>query len=503
MQPIVSSLDPIPDLPAAFRRFCKLPGCLLLDSSMQIATRNQQLLGRYSFLMADPFEWIEVPVGSTDPLTKIRDLLRRFQTERLPELPPMQGGLAGMLSYDLNRSFESIRPQGIDQFQIPALVMGCYDLVVAWDHQQQQAWVISTGFPELEPSLRLKRAEYRIAEAKQWLRDSTSPENSAAHGFHQTISNPTIAEDLLLISQRRYPVSNLAGLTSNFSREQYLQTIQKCIDYIRAGDVFQINLAQQLLYPANVHASDLYLNIRRHNPAPFSGYFDTSRIANESNQGNSAFQIISASPERLVAARDRKVETRPIKGTRRRTGNPMVDIYHQQALLGSIKDRAENTMIVDLMRNDFSRFCTDDSIEVMQLCELEKYQSVLHLVSAVEGRMSDIADLVDLIEGVFPGGSITGAPKCRAMEIIAELEPNVRGPYCGSLGYLGFNGDADLNILIRTITAKDGWWQIPVGGGIVSQSNPAVEYEETWIKAASMLQAISAPQAELNPVVLT
>lgn len=459
---------------------------------MQIDTSDQRPLGRYSFLMADPFDWIEIPVGSVAPLARIRELLQRFTMPRLPELPPMQGGLAGILCYDLNRSFESICPSGVDSFQIPAIVMGCYDVLIAWDHQQQQAWIISTGFPEIEPDSRLRRARQRIEEVQQWLSDNCELHNRFDGNNHICSSWNGITPDPRPLQQVRYPIKNFPGLTSNFSDQQYLQAIQTCIDYVHAGDVFQINLAQQLLFPANCHASQLYEQIRFHNPAPFSGYFDTRLMATENRGGSSAFQIISASPERFVAVRNRVVETRPIKGTRRRTQNPMVDLYHQQALLSSIKDRAENTMIVDLMRNDFSRCCTDDSIVVTQLCELEKYKSVMHLVSAVQGELSEGADLVDLIEAVFPGGSITGAPKCRAMEIIAELEPNVRGPYCGALGYLGFNGDADLNILIRTITAKDGWWQIPVGGGIVSQSNPATEYEETWIKAASLLRAISS-----------
>ena len=169
----------------------------------------------------------------------------------------------------------------------------------------------------------------------------------------------------------------------------------------------------------------------------------------------------------------------------------MVDLQAKEELLSSVKDLAENTMIVDLMRNDLSRVCEDDSIRVTQLCELEEYQSVLHLVSAVEGRLKKDNDLVDLLKVVFPGGSITGAPKIRAMEIIAELEPTARGPYCGALGYLGFDGSADLSILIRTITASQGWWQIPVGGGIVSQSDPEKEYAETWTKAAGMLRAVT------------
>ena len=202
------------------------------------------------------------------------------------------------------------------------------------------------------------------------------------------------------------------------------------------------------------------------------------------------FQILSASPERFLRVSDRHVETRPIKGTRPRSGDADVDRAAEAELLASEKDRAENVMIVDLLRNDLSRVCEPDSVHVSQLCGLEAYRHVLHLVSAVCGRLGENCSPIDLLRAAFPGGSVTGAPKVRAMEIIAELEPTARGPYCGSLGYLGFDGSLDLNILIRTITAGRGWWQFPVGGGVVAQSTPEQEYAETWHKAEGLLRAL-------------
>jgi len=294
----------------------------------------------------------------------------------------------------------------------------------------------------------------------------------------------------------RYPTEGPEGLTSNFTRDQYIDAVKRSIEYIRAGDVFQINLAQRLLQQANCSSAELYHRLRTSNPAPFGGYFDFP-TSEQSDAPNA--QIISASPERLISIRNRKIETRPIKGTRRRTGTPHIDHQSERQLLASEKDRAENTMIVDLMRNDLSRVCDDTSIHVTQFCTLEQYETVLHLVSAIEGQLKPECDPIDVIESVFPGGSITGAPKVRAMEIIAQLEPTARGAYCGSLGYFGFDGSVDLNILIRSITAKDGWWQISVGGGIVVQSDPADEYEETWTKAAGMLQAINMKAAANRP----
>jgi para-aminobenzoate synthetase component 1 len=495
MQPIFQPLHPVPDVVAALRRFQNRPGCLLLDSSLSSQTTSGQSLGRYSFLMADPVEWIEVPVGSPQPLGRLREILQAFRLDPLPELPPMQGGVAGMFGYDLNQSFEKIHPVGNDPFRIPAVAFGCYDVVVAWDHFQKQAWVISTGIPETEQGPRLQRARARLEEVRSWLHDPVDVLFVPLGRGESAVAELTLPN--------RVPVGQFPGLTSDFSAQDYVQAVQRCIDYIRAGDAFQINLAQQLLYPASCPAVDLYEILRRSNPAPFAGYFDTAGMVGQSipKEGGRGFQVISSSPERLVAVRDRVAETRPIKGTRRRTGNPVVDIYHQQGLLGSEKERAENVMIVDLMRNDFSRCCTDDSVVVTQLCELEQYPNVMHLVSAVQGKLQPEADLVSLVEAIFPGGSVTGAPKVRAMEIIAELERNLRGAYCGSLGYLAFNGEADLNILIRTVTAVGGWWQIPVGGGIVSQSNPPDEYNETWTKAAGMLKGIaSLSLGEKKPV---
>ncbi len=197
---------------------------------------------------------------------------------------------------------------------------------------------------------------------------------------------------------------------------------------------------------------------------------------------------MSASPERFVSVRDGRVETRPIKGTRQRCWNPEADLFAAGDLRENEKDRAENVMIVDLLRNDLSRVCRPDSVRVTDLCRLEVYQYVQHLVSVVVGELAPGRSALDLVRAAFPGGSVTGAPKVRAMEIIQELEPNARGAYCGSLGYLGFDGTMDLSILIRTITAGRGWWQMPVGGGIVAQSIPDREYEETWHKAIGMLR---------------
>ena len=462
MQPLVHELETSPEVTAALKQFSTLPNCLLLESSRKTVAGDGKQLGRYSFLMADPVKSIRCQSvdDAPDALTRIDRLLQQFSCEPIDGLPPMQGGIAGLFSYDLNRAFENIPAPAKDDFGTPLIAVGLYDVVLAWDHESDRAWLISQGWN---------------GDAGQRLMFFLNLLQREEHAEEPALEQPLGVEC-------QYEVPGPAGLKSNFSQKHYLSVISKAIDYIYAGDIFQANIAQRLLVKAESTSVELYEQLRGCNPAPFGGYFDFG-----------GGQLISASPERLASVSNGLIETRPIKGTRTRTGQPLVDINASRKLEASEKDRAENTMIVDLMRNDLSRICTDDSVKVTQFCEIENYQSVMHLVSAVEGRLkNDRCRPSELLQAIFPGGSITGAPKVRAMEIIAELEPDARGAYCGSLGYFAASGSVDLNILIRTITASKGWWQIPVGGGIVSQSDSKSEYEETWTKAAGMLSAIEA-----------
>lgn len=427
--PVVIDLDRGPGPRAAARALADLPYLLLLESTMAHDT-----LGRYSFLLADPVAWFQP--DRSDAATALHWLDRQlagYATIPHPHLPPFQGGVAGLLAYEFNAALEPVLsgpPHGLPPAAVPPVSLGVYDIVVAWDHLLDRCHIISQGFPDTGPQ-RLVRATERADQLADRLR-------RGARGHDPGESLPRL---------------DRTQLTSNFSRQQYLSTITRALDYIHAGDVFQVNIAQQLSYPAVGQPLDLYEHLATCNPAPFSGYFDIGQA-----------QIISASPERLIAVREGHAETRPIKGTRRRTRHPEVDLAVANQLKRSHKDRAENVMITDLMRNDLSRFCTADSVRVSQFVELESYASVLHLVSAVEGQIREATTASDVLRAVFPGGSITGAPKVRAMEIIAELEGVPRGAYCGSLGYFGFDGSIDLNILIRTITAADGKWQVPVGG---------------------------------------
>lgn len=462
--PLVEELRPAPDVREAFLRLRAFSHCLWLDSA-----RRHPTLGRYSFLAADPFDYFALPVEGADALAALAERSSTYASVKVDGLPPFQGGAAGLVSYDLGRQLEHLPPPKIDEFQLPALAFGLYDVVLAWDHVEDRAWVISHGWPESENNSRLRRARERL----DWLQSCLAAEpRPIARSAEKTLPGDWLAA--------QYPVGDLPGLTSTFSRDAYLAAIRRAIDYIVAGDIFQVNLSQRLLLPARDDASELYLRLRERNAATFAGYFDLGE-----------FQIVSASPERFVCVVDGEVEARPIKGTRQRTRWPEADLFAGDELRASEKDRAENVMIVDLLRNDLSRVCRPESVEVSQLCELETYEYVQHLVSAVRGRLRDDCRPIDVLRAAFPGGSITGAPKVRAMQIIAELEPTARGAYCGSLAYLGFDGTLDASILIRTITAGRGWWQFPVGGGIVAQSSPAAEYDETWHKAEGLLRSLA------------
>lgn len=450
----------------AFLAVAHLPHPLFLDSA-----RRDPLLGRYSFVAADPFAALVEDGKTPDALGRLKQQMSGWQSATVEGLPPFQGGAAGLWSYDLAGQLERVPPARIDEFQTPRLAIGYYDIVAAFDHATSQAWLISHGWPETDPARREARAEARLTQIADLI----------ARGRPRKLPEPVEQLAPLAASQLapQFPVQGPAALTSSFSREDYLRAVARAIEYIHAGDIFQVNLAQRLLHPARKKPLELYLDLRVRNPAPFAGYFDVG-----------PYQIASASPERFLAVRGREVETRPIKGTRLRAGQPEADLFTADQLKASAKDRAENVMIVDLLRNDLSKVCEADSLRVTGLCRLETYQYVLHLVSEVRGRLRDDCDAWDLLRGAFPGGSITGAPKPRAMEIIAELEPTARGPYCGSLGYVGFDGAMDTSILIRTITAGRGWWQAPVGGGIVAASQPADEYAETWHKAEGLLRAM-------------
>jgi para-aminobenzoate synthetase component 1 len=301
-------------------------------------------------------------------------------------------------------------------------------------------------------------------------------------GFYDHISllDP---EDLAPGPPRPIRHAGFEGLRSTFSRDGYLRAVGRCLDYIRAGDIYQVNLSQRFEAPCRQEAYAVYDGLRRLSPAPYGAMLTFPDFA-----------LFSSSPERFLHfdPRTRIVETRPIKGTRRRGRDAAEDAALVRALVRSAKDRAENLMIVDLERNDLGRVAQTGSIEVPELFEVETYANVHHLVSTVRGRLREGRDAVDLLRATFPSGSVTGAPKIRALEIIDELEPVARGPYTGAIGYFGFDGSIDLNVAIRIMVVKDGRAYFHVGGGIVADSEPEAEYEETLDKGAALARVLSA-----------
>ena len=462
MADIVHAIEiPYPGAPlASFARFAGAPYAALLDSA-----RIMDRVARYSFLAVDPFSVVEAKDGrialdgrsfAGDPFAVLAERLEAFPLTHRDGLPPFQTGAVGFLSYDLCHHLERLPRPRADDMHFPDLALGFYDVVAAWDHRERRAFVLSSGWPERDAAARRRRA---IARA-EWLAAQISGD----------IAEPPPG------ARHRAP-----DIQSNFERAQYEAAVRRVIDYILAGDIFQANLTQRFRcrLPEGLTPFALYRRLMEINPAPFAAYL---------NSGDTV--IASASPERFLSLRNGWVETRPIKGTRPRGNTPEDDERLAAELLGSEKDNAENVMIVDLLRNDLSRVCRDGSVAVPELCVLEAYATVFHLVSTVVGEMRPGLSAVDLLRASFPGGSITGAPKIRAMEIIAELEPTQRGPYCGSIGWFGFDGGMDTSIVIRTYAIKDGWVTFQAGGGIVADSDPAAEYEESLAKARALIAAL-------------
>jgi para-aminobenzoate synthetase component 1 len=364
--------------------------------------------------------------------------------------------VVGYFGYDLCHFIERLPSTAVDDLQLPECYLAFYDAIVVFDHVKRKAYVISTGFPELNEDRRQRRAAERLKELK-----SMATGKAVSKGMKNTPSSKEIV------------------LRSNFSHDDYLGAVEKCREYICAGDIFQVNLSQRLEADMPLPPYELYKRLRVINPAPFANYFNFDGV-----------NIVGASPERFLKLTGDRVETRPIKGTKPRGKTREEDRMLAQGLLDSKKDRAENVMIVDLQRNDIGRVCRYGTVQVTELAILETWPTVFHLTSTVVGQLREGKDRTDLLKATFPGGSITGAPKVRAMEIIDELEPTRRSVYTGSLGYLGFDGDMDLDIVIRTIIVKDGRAYFQVGGAIVYDSEPESEYIETLDKGRALIQAL-------------
>jgi len=437
-------------------RLCDLPGLVLLESARP--GRN----ARWTYLTADPVAVIEAPSAGPDIFASARRLLGRLSADGIddPAAPPFIGGLAGFLGYDLGRQLERLPVLAAADQELPALRLALHDWVIAWDRRENRAWLAGRAVDE-----RVGQLDRRLAAVLERL-DGPMPGAAA-----------------------RLEPPNGIEMRSGLSRADYEAGLSSIRAAIARGQIYQANLTRRLEAPFRGDPWPLYRRLRTGDPALFAAYVDL---------GPSPFTgapraIVSASPEPFLSVtRDGEVETNPIKGTRPRGRDRASDRALACELLASAKDRAENVMIVDVLRNDLGRVCRPGSVRVPRLCRLERTAAVQHLVSTVTGRLDRGRDAFDLLAASFPGGSITGAPKIRAMELLETLEPVRRGPYTGIAGWLGPDGAMGTSILIRTFVADGERLTLHVGGGITWRSDPAAEWDETVAKARGPLSSIGA-----------
>ena len=435
---------------------------------------------RYSFFGSDPYltldgrdgrchfqrrEGTEVREG--DPFAILTDLMRSSRIPRPEGLPPFFGGAVAFFSYDLVRRFESLPSHAGKDVPWPDLRALFVDLVAAVDHTTQTLHLMFA--PPLE-RLQNESREKLYREGCDRLGELEARVTSGPNSRR----TDTVAVNLTVAPEQ--------------SRESYMAQVRRCQELIRAGDIYQANLSHRFVVEGigmsglEAQTGHLFQRLRRVNPSPFAALFDCQDLI-----------MISSSPERLVRLDGRRAETRPIAGTRPRGRDLAEDRRLAEELLSNAKERAEHLMLVDLERNDLGRVCRYGTVTVDEFMVVERYSHVSHIVSNVGGELRPECDGFDLIRAVFPGGTITGVPKIRCMQVIEELEPVRRGPYTGSLGYLSWSGDLDLNILIRTLVLSAGRGYVQVGAGIVADSDPGAEYDETLFKAGALIEALRVP----------
>jgi para-aminobenzoate synthetase component I len=465
------------------------PFSLWLDSSLV-----RDGTGRHSFIAIDPYAVLVASAGRAVWIdgTGARPLeggglaaLERALAEAGPDggdptgaRLPFPGGAAGYVGYEVGAEIERLPPPRARDLGSADLELAFYDLVLGWDHVDGAFWIVSTGLPE-RGEAGLRRAGRRLEAARAWLAGEAGP--PAEHPLPRLAAAVRLAApapDCGGVRLRAVPGTD--GLVSTFDRDGYETAVREGVERIRAGDIFQVNLSQRFSTRGAADAFETYRDLRARAPAPFGAFFRGATCT-----------VASASPERFLRVTDGgRVEARPIKGTRPRGRTPGEDDALARALLASDKDRAENLMIADLLRNDLSRVCLPGSVRAAGLFRLESFATVHHLVSVVEGRMRRDRGPVDLLRAAFPCGSVTGAPKPRAMEIIAGLEPTARGPSYGAIGWFGLDGTLDLGVAIRTVVFAGDRAAFHAGGAVVADSDPALEYRETLDKARALAASL-------------
>lgn len=464
----------ISDLETPVSAFLKLgarENAFLLESAEQ-----GERIGRYSFLGCDPRALVFFADGEltineggdktvtacNDPFGAIEDYLSRYRAPRLEDLPPFIGGAVGLFGYDLVRWVEELPPPRLDELGLPDMAFMVSDSIIIFDHLKHTVLLLANML--VEDGVDLKQAYEGACDKVRKLKEK--------------LVVPLPAPK----PQRRRP---LEEPESNFSRGDFEAAVEKVKEYIYAGDVFQVVPSQRFQVSVARSPFSIYRGLRAVNPSPYMYY-----IAFKD------FTLVGSSPEPLIKVNRGWVETRPIAGTRPRGSTPEEDKRLADDLRSDQKELAEHIMLVDLGRNDLGRVCVPGTVEVVDLMRIEYYSHVMHIVSVVVGKLKEGLKATDALKAAFPAGTVSGAPKIRAMEIINELEPVKRGSYAGAIGYLSFNGELDTCICIRTIVVKDGVAYVQAGGGIVADSIPAIEYEETCNKARALFTAIELAQAQ-------
>lgn len=459
------------------------PNSVLLES-----VKGPDRIARYSFIGFDPCLTFKVKGGLIEldapskktafygkPLTVLKEILHRYKQYPHDFLPPFQGGFAGMLSYEFAHYLEKLPLNTKDDLHIPDAHLLLFDRLLAFDHMNKKSWIIYC------PGLRFFATHDVRQKSPDWsvLYDEAAEEMQYVMKRIRCKSSFADNSSLLTVMSRKTSAGSVE-MYHALSKKEYIDMVIKAQEYIAAGDIFQANLSQRFSSPI-MHRQpwDLYRLLRFINPSPFAAFVDYGE-----------YHIVSSSPERLVRIRGNTIETRPIAGTRPRGKNSKEDAVMREELLLNEKERAEHIMLIDLERNDLGRISAYGSVHVDEFMITEDYSHVMHIVSNITGRLADGKDCFDAIRATFPGGTITGVPKVRCMEIIDELENLRRGPYTGSLGYIGLSGAMDFNIIIRTIVIKDGLAYVQAGAGIVADSDPVREYAETLKKAEALMKAI-------------
>ena len=447
---IIKEMKPARGAAELYTYFAGTDDSVFLDSSLV------NKLGRYSVIGAVPYLklvkegngfYINGEKETTCSFeTYLKTYLAEHKDKNNTELPIISGAI-GYFSYEYGRKLMEVDSVKEDLVSIPDAVLVFYDFYIIEDRQEQRTYLIANGITG-EAAKLMDEMETRINGKPVYMQKESDTE---------------------------YPIE----VQPNFAKDEYKQAVDRMIRYIIEGDIYIVNMTQQLTVKSDKVPLDVFYDLRENNPSPFGGYFDYGD-----------FQIVCASPERFLKMQKGHVNTRPIKGTRKREETPEEDMLMRTELENSEKDKSELLMIVDLERNDLNRVCNPGSVKVTELFTVEEYATVFHLVSDIEGDLEESKNVMDLLEAAFPGGSITGAPKYRAMEIIDEMENNKRNLYTGSIGYLTLDGDCDFNIVIRTALHKDGKYYLGVGGGITAESDLEFEYEETLQKAKAVLQAM-------------